>query len=138
MDSVPSFIFHQIFDRASHDVDLQGCRTAIQIENRLKIARHHAKKLAKTARNAHSRKRWWYQAEQFDKLIEHNFAGRAIHETHRNPRGLVALTLLFGRKTAKERIEAQKRARGRPRFDFRRVKAIPELRRKKVFRSRYE
>jgi hypothetical protein len=138
LDSIPSYVFHQIFDRASHDVDLQGCRTAIQIENRLRTARHHAKKLAKTARNANRRKRWWYQAEQLDKLIEHNFAGRAIHETHRNPRGLVALTLLYGRKTARERIEAQKRARGRPRFDFKRAKEIPALRRKRVFRRRFE
>lgn len=131
MDSVPSYVFHQIFDRISLEVNLTGCRSAVAIENRLKVARHQAKTLAKTEP---ARKYWWFKAEELDKLIEHDFAGRAIFLANRYPRGIIALTLIFGRKTARQKIQAQRRVAARPRLDFTRVQKIPELRRRLVYR----
>ena len=54
-----------------------------------------------------------YRAEQIDKLIEHDFAGRAIFEANRAPKGIIANTLRYGRKEAQKRIIAQKRAQVR-------------------------
>jgi len=51
-----------------------------------------------------------YRADQIDKLIEHDFAGRAIFEANRAPKGIIAMTLRYGKKEAKKRIIAQKRA----------------------------
>ena len=51
-----------------------------------------------------------YRAEQIDKLIEHDFAGRAIFEGNIAPKGIIANTLRYGRKEALRRILAQKRA----------------------------
>ncbi|MCW4004578.1 MAG: hypothetical protein NWE95_11775 [Candidatus Bathyarchaeota archaeon] len=138
MDSVESYVFHQIFERVSLEVDLTGCTTANAINNRLKIARHQAKTMAKTAKTPFARKRWWFKAEELDKLLEHDFAGRAIFEARRNSRGIIALTLIYGRKTAREKIQAQKKAALRYRFDFTQVKRTPELRRGQVYRRWYK
>jgi hypothetical protein len=49
-------------------------------------------------------------ADQTNKLLEHDFAGRAIYEANRNHKGKISLTLRYGRKEADKRILAQKRA----------------------------
>lgn len=51
-----------------------------------------------------------YDAEQTKKLLDHDFAGRAIFEGNIAPKGIIANTLRYGRKEALERIRAQKRA----------------------------
>lgn len=50
------------------------------------------------------------RADQIDKLIEHDFAGRAIFEGNRAPKGIIAYTLQYGRQEALRRISAQQRA----------------------------
>lgn len=138
MDSIPSYEFHKIFDCVSLELDLTGCTIGTAIDNKLKIARHQAKTKAKTAKTESAKRYWWFKAEELDKLLAHDFSGRAIFEANRNPRGIIALTLIYGRKTAREKIRAQKRAAVRPRFDFKRVPRIPELRRRPTYRRRYE
>ena len=50
-----------------------------------------------------------YRAENINKLMEHDFAGRAIFEANIAPKGIIANTLRYGRKEALKRILAQKR-----------------------------
>jgi hypothetical protein len=51
-----------------------------------------------------------YDAEQIDKLLEHDFAGRAIFEARTAPMGIISMTLLYGKNEAEKRILAQRRA----------------------------
>lgn len=68
-----------------------------------------------------------YRAEQINKLMEHDFAGRAIFEGNRAPKGIIANTLRYGREEALKRILAQKRAEVRGGKAGLRVRA-PEFR----------
>ena len=134
MDSVTRQEFHKIFDRVSMDVDLQGATNAVFIENRLKIVRHMSKTKAKDAKLALGRQFYGFKTEELDKLIEHDFAGRAIFEAHIDPHGIINLTLIHGRQMAQQRIMAQKRAALRlalaQRFpDVSRIPERPEFRR---------
>lgn len=92
------------------DVELKGATTGIAIENRLKIARHYAKIRAKTAKRAYARKFYGYKTEEIDKLVEHDFADRAIFEANIHPKGIIHQTLIYGREDARRRILAQRRA----------------------------
>ena len=118
MDSVSRPEFHGIFDRVSMDVELKGAASAIAIENRLKIVRHQSKKRVKAAKRRFARRFYGFKAEEFDKLIEHDFADRAIYEANRDRRGIIAQTLLYGREKARKRVLAQKRAEIRGRLPF--------------------
>jgi len=110
MDSISRPEFAGIFDRVTMDVDLKGCTSAIQIGNYLKIARHYAKTKSKESKWEFNRRAYGFKAEEFDKLLEYDFAGRVISEAQREPKGIVALTLIHGRQMAQQRILAQKRA----------------------------
>ena len=113
MDSVSRPEFAGIFDRVSAVVELAGVKTPIRIENRMRVEIHRAKSIAKDIKDARLRrlrKHYWFRAEQLDKLKEHDFAGRTIYEAHRDPNGVIAQTLLYGREEAQKRIRAQKRA----------------------------
>lgn len=52
-----------------------------------------------------------YDAEQLNKLVEHDFAGRAIYEANKYPNGEIAQTLIYG--VASPRMLAQRRAQTR-------------------------
>lgn len=142
MDSVPRYEFHAIFDRVSSNIDLEGCTSALAIELALKEVRDQSKAKAKINRTAARRMEFGKRAEWLDTLLEHDFAGRAIFEARRNPQGSIALTLIYGRQQARQRIEAQKKAALRSRLTYRHFpqvpipKKIPELRRKPTFRRR--
>jgi hypothetical protein len=113
LDSISRPEFAGIFDRVSLVVELAGATTALRIENRLKIEIHRAKSISKDIKEVRLRalrKFYWSKAEKLDKLKEHDFAGRAIHEANRDPKGSIALTLLHGREEAMKRIKAQKKA----------------------------
>jgi hypothetical protein len=110
LDSISRPEYTGIFCRFSMDVDLKGATNAMAIENRLKVARAESKARAKAAKVTLGKQFYGFKAEQFDKLIEHDFAGRAIFEAMRDRKGIIALTLIYGRQEAKQRILAQKRA----------------------------
>jgi hypothetical protein len=82
------------------------------------------------------------RTEWLDTLIEHDFAGRTIFEASRNPRGIIALTLIYGRQEAERRILAQRKAALRSRGAFvivpRRISRIPEYRRIPTHRRQRE
>jgi hypothetical protein len=138
MESIPRYEFHKIFDRVSQNIDLQHCTSALAIELALREARDKSKVLSKRNRVKASRVEFGRQAEWLDTLIEHDFAGRAIFEATRNPRGSIALTLMYGRQEAR-RIQAQRRAQLRSRLahpSAPRIPKRPEFRRKATFRRR--
>jgi hypothetical protein len=61
--------------------------TPVFIENRMKIEIHRAKRIArdiKPERLRAVRKHYWFKADQLDKLMENDFAGRAIYEANRD------------------------------------------------------
>jgi len=113
MDSISRPEFAAIFDRVSTTVDLRGATSAARIGNYLKIVRQYSKDKAKESKWSWERKRHGYAAEEYDKLIEHDFAGRTIYEANRNPRGIIALTLKYGKREAEARMKAQARAKVR-------------------------
>ena len=113
MDSLSSYEFHKIFKRVDVVVELAGATTGTRIENRLNIEIHRSKSIAKDIKEPrlmNLRKFYRSKADKLDKLKEHDFAGRAIHEANVRPKGIIAQTLLYGREEAMKRIKAQKRA----------------------------
>jgi hypothetical protein len=135
MDTIQRYEFHAIFDRVSTNIDLKGCTSALAIEIALAEARDKSKVKFKTYRMKAKKVRFGRKAEWLDTLVEHDFAGRAIFEAHRNQRGLIALTLIHGRQKA-QRILAQRRAEYRSRLAYpmgprapRKIPKRPELRR---------
>ena len=116
VDSISRPEFHAIFDRVSKNIDLKRCTTAQAIEEELKDVRDKSKakhKIAKASEIARTREKavvFGKRAEWLDTLIEHDFAGRTIFEAYREPKGIIALTLIHGRQMARQRILAQKRA----------------------------
>jgi hypothetical protein len=110
MDSISSPELARIFDRVNLTIDMKGAYNAAAIENRLKIAKHMCKTNAKIAETVTERKTYAFRAEEYDKLIEHNFAGRVIFEAIMHPRGIISQTLLYGTEEAERRMQAQRRA----------------------------
>jgi len=132
MDSVPRYEFHLIFDRVSMNIDLKGCTSALAIERALKEVRDRSKAKFKIVRDRARRVKYGRRAEWLDTLIENDFAGKAIFEAHRNPHGIIAMTLTYGRQEAQQRILAQRRAQLRARITYGtapRVPAVPTTRR---------
>ena len=123
MDSLSRPEFSGIFNRVSMDIELKGATSSVGIENRLKIARHYSKTRAKVAKKAFMRKSYGFKAEELDKLIEHDFAGRAIYEANRDLKGKIAETLMYGREEALKRAKVRAKARIR-----RRAYIVPERR----------
>jgi hypothetical protein len=116
LDSVSPHEFHKIFDRTSMDVDLRGATSAVRIDNYLKIARQQSKDRAKQAKQVIGREWYGIKTHKIDNLLEHGFADRAIYEALRDRKGMINLTLNYGRREALERIRAQKRAQIRARL----------------------
>lgn len=136
MDNVSRYEFHAIFDRVSATIDLKGCTTALAIELALREVRDKSKAKLKIHRAKVMGAEFGRKAEWLDTLIEKDFAGRTIFEARRNPQGPIAVTLIYGRKEARQRTEAQRRAALRAILALRAVpriprvaKRIPELRR---------
>lgn len=105
---------------------MRGATTAISIDNRLKVTRHYAKTRAKTSRRRYVRKFYGFKAEELDKLVEHNFADRAIYQANIRPKGIIHQTLLYGREEARKRILAQRRSYVRARWYIQPEKEIAE------------
>ena len=110
MDSMPSYEYYSIFNRTSDSVKLKGKFTVRAIENELIRARENCRRLYGRAETAGQRVRLKLAIVQFSRLLEYGFAQRAIYEANINPRGLVAITLKYGKAEVKRRILAQRRA----------------------------
>ena len=110
MDSIPSYEYESIFYRAADSVDLKGKFTVRAIEDELVRARERCRRLYGRAETSRQRIRLKLAITQLNRLLEYGFAQRAIYEANINPRGLVAMTLKYGKAEVKRRILAQRRA----------------------------
>jgi hypothetical protein len=111
MDSISSYEFHEIFDRVTVYIDLEGKCTEYEIQKSLEFARDKCRRLAEKAKTAKERNSLKRDAISYNNLVQNRFAARVIEEATNNPDGIIALTLLYGKAEAKQRILAQERAR---------------------------
>jgi hypothetical protein len=110
MDRITSYEFHCIFNRTSNTVDLKGKLSVDAIEEELAKAREACRNRYDKAESSRERRRLKSSVVQLGNLIEYGFARRAIYEGVRDPSGLIAMTLRYGKIEAKRRILAQRRA----------------------------
>lgn len=111
MDSISSAEFHKIFNRVTEYIDLKGKFTVEEIEEELRKARKKCLKLRRKAETSQDRAKFKRAAIGYANLLEHDFASRVVYEAKVNPKHLVDMTLRYGKKEAKRRILAQKRAK---------------------------
>jgi hypothetical protein len=107
LDFIPDKEFHPLFDRTSKVVNLEGCGTAREINERLNQAIEEVKSEYGTDPLAQLRDR--RQISNLKRLIFAGFARRAINEAIANPEGKIALTLKYGRKKAKGILQERHR-----------------------------
>lgn len=110
MDSISSYEFHAIFNRTSDTVDLKGKLSVASIEEEMAKARESCRKRYGRAESSRERRRLKTSIVQLGHLVDYGFARRAIYEGVRDPSGLIAMTLRYGKIEAKRRILAQRRA----------------------------
>lgn len=116
MDTLPSYEFHDIFDRTSDYIDLKGKCTVKEIEKELAKARKKCIDLRRNASNPRDRGKLKRAAIRYRILLEHGFADRTIREARNNPKGIIGMTLRYGKADARRRILAQKRTQIRSRL----------------------
>lgn len=97
MDFTPDKEFHLIFNRVSEIVDLTGAFSVVEINERLEAT------IKDVRRSRFLRKpRAKMIAKELEKLKDARFGNRIIKEASENPRGIVNLTLRYGRDKAKQ------------------------------------
>jgi len=106
-DHMPDKEFHELFDRISEKIDLKGASTPAEINQRLsgKIREYgHASGTSPFA-SFHVENR----ISRLKRLIFAGFGRRAISEAIANPHGIVALTLKYGKRRAREILLKRRR-----------------------------
>jgi hypothetical protein len=109
VDFMPDKEFHPLFDRTSRKVNLKGCGTPAEIDERLKEKIEEYEYLRKKKRLAPRAAR--RRISDLKNLMFAGFGRRTIDEAIANPRGEVALTLIYGRENAKEILLERARKR---------------------------
>ena len=122
MDSISSFELATIFGRLPDSIDLKGKFSAEEIEKELIKFVKKCKKLRRKVETISERKKIKRTIINIRRLLEYGFSERVIDEANANPKGIFAMTLKFGKKEAKRRILAQKRAHIRARLRRKRKK----------------
>jgi hypothetical protein len=141
VDSISSPELAKIFGRLPAAIELKGATDAAELERRMQFYIDVQRARAMIAKREKTKDANIWRAEQIDKLIEHEFPERVIREALRQPRGLIAQTLLHGKAEAKRRVLAYRRARiaaGYPTVGVRQrvpsLPTIPETRRMRAWR----
>ena len=111
MDSVSDYEFHEIFQRVTDYIDLQGKFTPEEIDRELERARVKCKKLYRNAENRRQQIRFKRAAMGYARLLEYDFASRVLREARTNPKGIIGMTLVYGVTEARRRILAQERVK---------------------------
>ena len=101
MDSISSPEFHKIFNRVTEYIDLKGKFTVEEIEEELRKARKKCLKLRRKAETSQERAKFKRAATGYGNLLEHGFAARSVYEANASPKGIVAMTLRYGKKRSK-------------------------------------
>jgi hypothetical protein len=97
------------FARLEEKVDLQGQTTAWLVARRMEYVIEKYKTVAKL--HPKRRAEFMYMAEQLDRALENGFPEGVIREADKDPTGIIAQTLLYGREEAKRRVLVYRRAR---------------------------
>ena len=106
MDTVPDREFISIFERVSTDLSLKGCQTPEDVERKMK---HRYKEILRVARRVEREKtkrrlrrgaRLWNNLLQRKRGSKMNFPDRVIFEAYEHPKGIIALTLAYGKAKA--------------------------------------
>jgi hypothetical protein len=109
MDSISSYEFHAIFDRTTDHVDFRRNLSKDAIEESLNNAKNKCERLRNKATTFRQRRKLKRAAIQYQNLIEYGFPERCIQEAIDKPKGIVAMTLKYGKTEAKARILAQRK-----------------------------
>ena len=102
MDSIVDPEFSGIFDRTTEYISLKGCLSPDDIDKRME---HLAKVLLKAkhyAKKDSTKHRWGKKFKAVMTLRKEGFAQRVIYEAVTRPKSIYNLTLLFGKRKAKE------------------------------------
>lgn len=121
MDTIPQKEFVGIFGRTSDYVNMKGCITPDDINNRIKTVEKKMLEVQHKAQRKGTVKRWRGMRKHLHVLRKSDLGSRIIYEAVRNPRGYVSLVLTFGKKRANEiMLERAKQRIGRQRLVIRR------------------
>ena len=117
MDSIPAREFVKLFERVSEYVDLADCETPEDIEMKMLSAIKIMRRARDKAKKESTAKKWGGRvkllyilgrdgvpcvSEKLKGKIRMGFARRAIQYAEIHPRSRLALTLTYGKKTAKK------------------------------------
>ena len=111
MDSIVDREFAAIFDRTTEYVSFHRCITPDQIDDRLKELAKILLKAKHYARKETTKNRWGKKYKAVMTLRREGFAERVIYEATMRPKSIYHLTLLFGKKKAKEIILSAHKAK---------------------------
>lgn len=114
MDTIPDEEFMGIFDRISETLNLKGSFTADEIDARMKRRENALKEARKVTESKSVHHRLTIAIKNFRKLRLNGhptFSEKVITVASENPHGRIKLTLLYGRKKAKEILLSRHKAR---------------------------
>jgi hypothetical protein len=102
LDSIVDREFSAIFDRTTEYVSLRNCLTREDIQNRMTYLAKTLLKAKHMSRTDAAKKRWGKKFKAVMTLRKEGFASRVIYEATMRPKSIYNLTLLFGKRKAKE------------------------------------
>jgi len=106
MDFMPDIEFHILFRRISNTIDLEGCATPQEVNSRLKQRINEYKAHGVTPFGNYVA---YKKIAALRNLVAGGFGRRTIAEAMAKPHGEVALTLKYGRETARRILTRRKR-----------------------------
>jgi hypothetical protein len=102
LDSIVDGEFAAIFSRTTEYVNFRHCVTPDDIDKRMKNVAKVLLKAKHYARKESTKRRWGKKFKAMMTLRKEGFANRVIYEAVMRPKSIYNLTLLFGKRKAKE------------------------------------
>ena len=124
MDSIPDRQFMYIFDRVTAYIDLKGCETPEDIEERMKWATKFMRTIVRKAKKKSTKRKWRTMLKLMYTLRREGvpakspklkgktrigFQTRAVEHATLHPRRSIALTLFYGKKRARRILRERAR-----------------------------
>jgi hypothetical protein len=113
MDDIEIFVFYLTFDGVSDVIDFRGKDTAEKIEAEFRKAKRKYEWYSRIAEKSQERENLKQVAANYAGLLKNDFASKMIVQTQEKPEGLIAMTLKYGKKQAKQKIFADMMAQHR-------------------------
>jgi hypothetical protein len=102
LDSIVDREFAAIFDRTTEYVNLRKCMTPEDVDKRMENLAKILLKAKHYAKKGSTKRRWGKKFKAVMTLRKEGFANRVIYEATMRPKSIYNLTLLFGKRKAKE------------------------------------